>query len=538
MKASSMTMRFANANRTLARRRVHAPPAAFCLMFFIALSLPAQDFGFGFGDEAEAGGLSGGAAAPSPAVKVGGEAAAELLAYVDDFDSEEDLKKASLGDVFSGSLFFSASGANADAVFKLNLSGPVFADMAAYTDLRYTPAIINEAYLRVFFGPLTVEGGYRKLTWGKADSLGPLDVVNPLDYSDLTGITDIMAIKIARPMVHLFWDFGANTKLAAVFVPAFQGHTFAAEGRWVPRQVTELPGGIYRGMLDMIPAGLLSGFQAGIDQGFKDLDAASLTRETGGLEYAQTGLRFTTTLGPADFGAQYYYGNFFRPDVAVKGAGGFKKAIDDLAAAYAASMYPGSGTAEALAAAQAAQAAADAAGKLSPAVAYNRYHQIGVDYAQVLFDFNVRAEFAVHITGDLAGDDGAVKNPFLAWSLGFDRDIFWGINANIQCNETIRLLNDNIIDNPALDTEAGTDPTSTRITLKLSKKFLRDDLEFSFANIWDIEFMDLYLIPGITWNIKDVTAEVSAGIFTGKAGGELSQYHRNNFIRTGVSYSF
>jgi hypothetical protein len=156
----------------------------------------------------------------------------------------------------------------------------------------------------------------------------------------------------------------------------------------------------------------------------------------------------------------------------------------------------------------------------------------------VLAGFNLRAEFAAHITEDIGGDDGAVKNPFLGWSLGFDRDLVWGINANIQCNETIRLMNDGVGDNPALDTEADTSQTATRLTLGLSKKFLRDDLEVKFTNIWDIENMDLYLIPGVTWNIKDVTAELSAGIFTGRAGGELSQYHKNNYLRTALSYSF
>jgi hypothetical protein len=492
-------------------------------MFFIALSLPAQDFGFGFGDEAEAGEASGSAVFPPLAVKVGGEVSAELLAYIDDIDTADDAQAASLGDVFSGGLNFSASGANADAVIKVNLSSAVFADMAGYTDPRYTPAIIDEAYLRAFFGPLTIEGGYRKLTWGKADSLGPLDVVNPLDYSDLTGITDILAIKIARPMIHLSGDLGANTKLAVVFVPFFQGHSFAAEGRWVPEQVSGLPheaaAGIgsravqrFGGLAAPFKDALVSAIEAQMPAG------AFEAPETSGLQYAQTGLRFTTTAGPADFGAQYYYGNFFRPSFSLSGVDRF---LADLISHYFTDpLYEGNHS------------------LLDPRIEYNRYHQLGLDYAQVLAGFNIRAEFAVHITEDLAGDDGAVKNPFLAWSIGFDRDLLWGINVNFQCNETIRLLNDKVVDNPALDTEAGTDPTSTRITARFSRKFLRDDLEIKVTNIWDLENMDLYLIPAVTWNIKDVSAELAAGVFTGRAGGELSQYYRNNFIRTCLAYSF
>ncbi|MDR2258806.1 MAG: hypothetical protein LBE14_06620 [Treponema sp.] len=494
----------------------------FGLVFLCALLPPlgAQEFGFGFGDETGAGAASGSGGSLPPAVTVGGEVSAELLAYIDDIDTAHDAELASLGDIFSGALNLSASGANVDAAINLNLSGPTFADMAAYKGPQYTPALIDEAYLRAFFGPLTIEGGYRKLTWGKADSLGPLDVVNPLDYSDLTGITDIMAVKIARPMVHLSWDFGANTKLAAVFVPAFQGHTFAtdADDRWYSEQLRDFPDIVKNELISLImKKNVPLGDLLLISQKLQAIMNEPITVpniDTAGLTYAQTGLRFTTTIGPADFGAQYYYGNFFRPSYCFDTLDAF---VNGLAANPSGTLNTA---------------------LLYPRIEYNRYHQLGVDYAQVIGGFNIRAEFAAHITEDLAGDDGAVKNPFLAWSLGFDRDLVWGITANIQCNETIRLLNDKIADSPALDTEAGTDPTSTRLTMQISRKFLRDDLEVKFSNIWDLENMDVYLIPAVSWTIKDVTAELSAGIFTGKAGGELSQYHKNNFIRTGLSYSF
>jgi hypothetical protein len=42
---------------------------------------------------------------------------------------------------------------------------------------------------------------------------------------------------------------------------------------------------------------------------------------------------------------------------------------------------------------------------------------LGVDYGQVLFGFNTRAEFGTNITEDLSGDDGLVYNPAIVWSL-------------------------------------------------------------------------------------------------------------------------
>jgi hypothetical protein len=47
------------------------------------------------------------------------------------------------------------------------------------------PAVFDEAYVRVYFGIFDIEAGFRKLTWGKADGFGPLDVINPLDTSEL-----------------------------------------------------------------------------------------------------------------------------------------------------------------------------------------------------------------------------------------------------------------------------------------------------------------------------------------------------------------
>jgi hypothetical protein len=94
------------------------------------------------------------------------------------------------------------------------------------------------------------------------------------------------------------------------------------------------------------------------------------------------------------------------------------------------------------------------------AVDYNRYHQFGLDWAQVIAGFNLRAEAAANITDDLdrggRGDD-AVYNPAVLWSLGFDRDLFWSVNLNLQCNESIRLVNDEVLENPPTDIEAGGD---------------------------------------------------------------------------------
>jgi hypothetical protein len=479
------------------------------LWLFIPLwFLAAQedgDFGFGFEDEPDSARTASG-----PRVQVSGEVAAQILGFGDDFSSEERFKKASVGDIFSGKLNFAASAFNADGVINLKLA-PVWDGSS--------PVSIDEAYLRVYFGKLDVEGGLRKLTWGKADSFGPLDVVNPLDYSDLSTMTDLAGIKLARPLLHLSYSLGAFSKLEGVFIPGFAGHHFAQDGRWAPAQVTGyaemIESRIMKGIASLAPLllspppgthqDLTDPTGAGIQKiraYYADMDMPSLYPPTSGLEYAQAGLRFTTTVGSSDLGIQYFFGNLFRPAVTITGEAQFLQ---------------------------------DPYG-IRPDIRYNRYHQIGADYAQVIAGFNLRAELAANITSDLSGDDGQVYNPAIAWSLGFDRDLFWGINLNCQGTESIRLLS--VGDDPALDTEAGTDMSSTRIILTLSRKFLRDELELKTTGIWDIEDKGFYILPALIWTKGDVEAELSGGIFGGDEQGELGQYRKNGFIKVVLTYSF
>jgi hypothetical protein len=173
---------------------------------------------------------------------------------------------------------------------------------------------------------------------------------------------------------------------------------------------------------------------------------------------------------------------------------------------------------------------------------YNPYHQIGLDYARVIYGFNTRAEFAANITEDLKGDDGSVYNPSLAWSLGFDRDLFFGINLNVQADETIRLMNDKVgsadIMSGSFDIEGGTEISATRVTAALSRKFLRDELELRTALVWNIEDKDFVFMPALIRTKDALTIACSGGIFGGDKTGQLGQYHKNNFVKIGITYTF
>jgi hypothetical protein len=335
---------------------------------------------------------------------------------------------------------------------------------------------VEEAYVRVYFGSLDIEGDLRKLTWGKADSFGPLDVINPLDNTTMTDISDVMNLKIARPFIHATYRIGSFSKIEGVFVPSFEPVRLAPEGRWQPAQMAQL---------DALEAG----------------DTTINRPDTATLDYAQAGVRFTTTIGPADIGVQYYYGRLTKPTVTITFG----------------SSPPPSPT--------------------SVTFAYNPYHQIGVDWAQVLSGFNIRAEIAANITSDLDSDDNNGYNPHLAWSFGFDRDLFWGVNLNVQVNETIALRHHKTSGHP-LDIEADTDPTATQIIAALSKTFFRNELEARAAVIGEPEAGDFLITPSLVWTKDAVSVELSGGIFGGDKTGQFGQYRDNTFVKTVLTYTF
>jgi hypothetical protein len=321
--------------------------------------------------------------------------------------------------------------------------------------------------------------------------MGPLDVTNPLDYSDLTDLTNQLAMKIARPMIHLSYRLGDFTRIEGLFVPWFRAHNVDIDGRWTPVQMSSL-----EPLLQLVGKTINDVYFDRVEK----------------IDHAQGGIRFTTTVGRADLGFQYYTGYFYRPAV-----GG----VVDLPS-------------------------------LKLPVDYNRYHQIGVDYAQVLWGFNLRSELGVNLTSDLKGDDPAVENPAVVYSLGFDRDLFWGINLNLQGNGRIRLMQNNIVLNSfnpisgsgVIDAEAkkmGTEAspqTSTRITAIVSKKLFREELELKTTALWGIEDKDFLIIPAVIWTKNDLSLEVSAGFFGGDRDGELGQYRDNSYVKTLLTWKF
>ncbi|MCL2184848.1 MAG: hypothetical protein FWB86_03195 [Treponema sp.] len=444
------------------------------VVLFLNNTAWTQDFGFSFDDTETS--------AQNQFVSISGEVSAAIIGYFDEMI--EGAKHINTRDMFmfSGKLNFSAQSHFAQGVINLKLVPSL------------VPVSIDEAYIRAFFGDLDVSAGFRKITWGKADQFGPLDIINLPDQSkifiEMADNNNLNGVKIANPLIHASYRFGQFSKLECVFLPSFEIVSMAISSaigndddfltlvsgpiskRWIPAEMKKLS--------QMIPPD------------------AFLMPDTSGLDYAQAGLRFTTTIGSADLGVQYFYGRMFQPAV---------KFISPTAPDVLPSIE----------------------------FLFNIYHQIGIDYAQVLAGFNIRAEVAANITEDLKGDDGYIYNPSIGWSFGFDRNIFAGININLQANGSVRLFNDKVgID----DIEAGKPITSTRITTMLSKKFLRDEFELRTAVVWGIEDEDCVIIPALIWMKDDLRAAFSGGFFLGDSNGQLGQYKDNNFLKISVTYIF
>ncbi len=460
---------------SLSKRAVATACVAFiCLACAFAQGAPS----FGFGDAetpADAGSsMDGAGSAPSAAsVRFSGEISAGATAFADELSGSRSRDSLELGDLFSGVLNLSVSGARADAYVSVE---------AENAGSGESPFGIDEAYVRAYLGKTDLEAGLRKLVWGRADSQGPLDVVNPQDQSDLT-IVDEMERRIARPLVRLSYSVAPMTRVEAVFLPSFRGEGFATDGRWVPGMMSELDAAVLQVMTAYA------------------IDPADVTRvgeETDNLGHSQAGLRFTTTVGSVDLGAQYFYGYLKRPAVRLTVVPGTSLAVETL---------------------------------------YNRYHQVGLDCATVLAGMNLRAELGANLTEDFDGEDPSVYNPSLVWSLGFDRDVIAGINLNLQGSGSVRLMDDGVGTDP-LDFENRTDMTRTRITAVVSGKFLRDELELKTTAIYGVEDGDYYLIPAASWTRDDLSFEVSGGIFGGSRSGELGCYRDNAYLKASVTVSF
>jgi len=431
------------------------------LLIFGGAEVGAQDFGFG--EDATGSGLPTTVIAPTAAgATLGGEVSFSLLAFPGELIDGDFANSTALP---AAKISVEASGSKSDAFIGLKLDKTLLTDSPA--------DILDEAWLRVFAGQVTIQGGIMRAAWGRADSLSVLDVLNPRNLSDLT-LRDEKDRKIAVPMLRLTRSLGKRFTADLVYLPWFEGDRIARTGLWVPTQL-------------------------------KPFAAATInTPSTTGLDYGQAGLRITGGLQGIDLGAQYFYGRLTTP---------FMDTMD-------AFIFLSTPTAP-----------------FPPIdIGYNPYHQVGADLAFAAAGFNVRLEAGINLTEDAAGTDTLIYNQHAVWSAGFDRDLFEGINLNLQAMGKVRLNHDKITS--ALDIESGTNITSTQVAALLSRSFMRDTVKLELLGILGAEKLDYMVEPGIVLTIGEAELALRGRYFGGNAEGDFGQFNDRSYVNLSSKYIF
>lgn len=505
-----------------------------------------DSFGFGFGDDAGSTGF-----APSQTLDIGGELKFSAVQFIGTLADSLD-GSGSVSDGLADSASSSGSLANSAGKLRFDASGK---DVDASLRLAVSPSIlssdpsrvIDEAWVRLWLGDGMLEGGLMKVTWGKADALSVLDVLNPQDLSDLT-ITELKDQKIARPMLHTSFPVG-SAAFEAAWLPVYKSNLIAWDGPWTPKQITELKEMGYSMLYDQLyqsytasawatayAAALEEYFNViGVAPGIDTLDdataaaidaadstvagmSAQLSSQAAAdandkladlieypagdtLDWSQFGARITGTIGHVDVGLQYFWG--FLPNPVI-----------DVAAAMANQSFP-------------------------VMVDYNRYHQIGADLAAVIFGLNARFEAGANLTDDFDGDDPLTYNPALVWAAGFDRDLVAGINLNAQAKGSYVLAYDRIDDSVgSSDVEAAANLTDTMVAVRLARSFNRETVECELAGVWCPENEDFAVAPSVTFAIGEAELKMAGRWFAGNENGNLGQYADNSYAEVSLKYMF
>lgn len=502
--------------------------------FFAFSQEPDEQDGFNF-DETETHQES------NFSVSVGGGLHAGLTFFFSDF---KNLKNCRPGLPVWGNMHIEAKAPLTEAYFGVALSDKTIPQIAlgekpVISSVPIIPAWIEEAYMQVITEKAVFGGGVKKMTWGKADAMSVLDVLNPHNYTDFSEL-DNEKTKIPQPMFYLSAYLPLEMKLDFVYLPIFEPHRAALSGRWQSMDIASNLKDIPQEIMQI----LKTTYELTPEKISENAITALQSVKTNTLMYSQGGARYTVTIdGAHDLGMQYFCGLLPVPAVT------FGSPIDvhgieaQGQTAFSNAKKAGKSFSEALEIAKTAgyNAAASSLKTMfeSMSFIYNRYHQIGIDYSTAIGPVNLRAEFAANITSDVQGNNPYVYNPNLAWNIGLDYTMPFNISINIQAMETIKLRSKKIDKGSySFDIEKTAKVTDTRLMFILSQKLVRGSLEWRIIAVTGIEDADFMIAPGIHWQLGTLLLDADVGFFGGKKTGKLGKYRNNHFIKLSVGYTF
>lgn len=236
-----------------------------------------------------------------------------------------------------------------DAVFVAELAA---AYDAAQPDTPFSVRL-GRAYATAFLGSIDLSVGNQVVSWGSADVLSPVDVVNPRDLSYPIG--DPASQKLATPMLRAVAHAGDGVTVDLVVVPVFVPSTIPG-ARWQPP--LQLPPGVT----------------------VVGLENPIVARPAAHVNNVQFGVRATLDLnigGGADASLVYYRGFRHLPSVA------FIPIPTETPGQFV----------------------------VQPILAYDPINLIGMDFSAVVGQFVLRGEAAYTITGQPATLPGGAPAP-------------------------------------------------------------------------------------------------------------------------------
>jgi hypothetical protein len=362
---------------------------------------------------------------------------------------------------------YKASASEVFASLKYSGAGP----SASYED------VLNEAWLRVFYGRHYLEAGFVKKVWGKADEMKVLDLLNPLDYTDFINRARLER-KLAESMISANIAIGDGGLLELVYIPVFTPDVHPIDGLWVASSAQSL--------LDFMTAHGASSI---------------IYPDTARIDFSQAAARLTGSLGGFDLGLMYYYGVFKEPTVRFN------------------NIIPAASTIAFL--------------------DYTRMHAVGTEAAAVLFTLNLRGEAAVYLSEDTDGGDPYKRNSKVVYSAGFDRDLFAGLSLLFEMQGSVILNNDNIANQLDADYDPDGDYTSNIFMVRVKSSYAYDKIRPELVFAWNLEKQDWILRPGIEFTLKDdVLMRLAAAFFEGPSGGSFGQFGGNDFFQLTLKYKF
>ena len=545
----------------------------------------ADDFdSFGsFGEDESAEGSSS-------KLEVGADAETEIRAYVDIDEAKAEAVELDLAP--SANLNLKYNGNKSDAEISLKID--------ENTIKNHPEDVIDEAVLRGYFGNLTLEAGKMKIVWGKGDKLHVLDNFNADDYSDFI-IPDYLDRRISTPMVRAVYSLPfANMNLEGVYTPLLPVDRFAREGRWTPKQVSELTGKV------------TSNAELKLAAAINDLENARLEAATAAALKAcgdTTNLTAIITQAILDGKISNYTtadviawcaAHGLDPSQAVNQKSAAAAILSERYSEYLTENLTAANTAYTLCLANANNLSANpdviypdlwnlkygqfgaratwtlgqvdmglsyyngwykqpsvnaskidsfltsylANGQVSEDekfLAYDKKQTFGLEASSVIWHFNVRGEFAYNLTDDFDGTNPWVHNNSIAWLGGFDIDLpFWNANLNVQEIGSYVFHGDEC-DKNTLDVDYGLNGyTNNKVVCNITTSFLNDKLAPEVTVMYGIENKDLVVMPKLAFKPDQNLTLTASGmyIWCGGDNSEFKSWEKNSFVSLSASYKF